>query len=97
MGFTLKCGHMELVVKRGKKRYNLPMLRTIQLFIIGMMACVLCLGGCTDPLFPKKALRSPYQRHSELRGKDRGGAYEADPANPMKMSRDLRRRLAPLE
>ncbi|WP_432797597.1 hypothetical protein [Poriferisphaera sp. WC338] len=66
------------------------------LVLIGL-AAVLMISGCTDPLFPKSAERSPYQRYSELRGKDRGGAYEVDPNNPMKINRDLRRRLAPLD
>ncbi|QDU34717.1 hypothetical protein KS4_27910 [Poriferisphaera corsica] len=64
--------------------------------ILMLAVTALFLSGCRDPLFPKTGTRSPYQRYSELRGKDRGGYQQQDPTQPGKFERNLRQRLAPL-
>ena len=74
------------------------MLRRFVSFGISVVAVFsLILGGCRDPLFPKTATRSPYQRYSQLRGKDTGGYEQQDPTQPGKFERNLRQRLAPLD
>ena len=78
--------------------YNLRMFKPLwDIKIVGVLA-VLVIGGCRDPLFPKDAERSPYQRYSELHGRSTGGFQEqSQTMEPGRMERNLRQRLSPLD
>lgn len=47
------------------------MMRVDQLVPLALLAGVLALGGCQDPLFPKDTPRSQYSRYEALRGRER--------------------------
>ena len=61
---------------------------------LGLVVVVGLLSGCNDPLFPKDAERTPYERYQAFRGLDRQ-ATTTDAFG--REQPDLRARLAPLE
>ena len=62
--------------------------------MIALAASVLLVGGCGDPLFPKGAARTPYERYQILHGQYRSEKQvSATGANEPA----LRERLRPLD
>ena len=71
-------------------------LRQAMLWPLALVA-VAFLGGCQDPLFPKDAARSPYDRYHALRGDDRPMTDDFNRGTARSGRPALRERLRPLD
>jgi hypothetical protein len=62
------------------------------LLAIGLLAALMVLSGCHDPLFPEDLPNTPYERYNSLRGQQSA----AQDRGALRGKPNLRRRLRPL-